>query len=431
MKVLVIGSGGREHALVKALRASSEVGEIYAWPGNGGILQVAKPVAISANEQTSHAQLVAWAVSAKINLVVIGPELELVLGLSDHFRKSGIDVFGPSQAAAQLEGSKIFAKKFMNEFNVPTAKSFTVESVHETLSAAKNFEAPYVLKADGLAQGKGVYICKALTDLEKAATELFVEKKFGDAGKQALLEEFLPGEELSILALTNGDKFEVLPLCRDHKRLLDGDKGPNTGGMGVVSPISISENLRLQIENEIIKPTLRGLQTRELFFRGVIFIGIMLTAKGPIVLEYNVRFGDPETQAILPQLDGDWARTLLAVSRGEMPSLKWHSSIAVACIVIAAEGYPEKPIRGAAINFGAFYRLAGTAANIASSDLYVLHAGTLSQNQQIVVNGGRVLNVVGVGKSMREAIVKAYAGVVGIKWPGMQYRKDIGFSVEN
>lgn len=433
MNILVVGSGGREHALVKALRVADEgrqkggalqTPRIFIWPGNDGIALEAERVDIEKGNYTALAQ---WASENNIDLAVIGPEVELVDGIADVLRAKNIAVFGPSKAAAQLEGSKIFAKEFMREYHVPTARAQIVERVDETLKAAQKYAPPYVLKADGLAAGKGVYICADLNQLESAARELFVEKKLGAAGARALLEEFQPGKELSVLVLTNGKDYQVLPFARDHKRLRDGDHGPNTGGMGVVAPVSIDKNLIEQIESEIIKPTLVGLQKRDFLFRGVVFIGLMLTPSGPQVLEYNVRFGDPETQTILPLLaqgstsdSRDWQSVLLAIANGRVPQLSW-SQAAVACVVLAAEGYPDNPVKGVEI------QLPVAASNVDdSTSSYILHAGTQRKGDKFYTNGGRVLNVIARGQDLSEALQKAYALVGQVRWPGMQYRKDIG-----
>jgi len=412
MKVLIVGSGGREHALVKAVAASSIVSSVYAWPGNDGIFFDCEraPEAVK-----SHADLGLWACREGIDLVVIGPEAELVAGLSDLLRFKGLNVFGPSQAAAQLEASKIYAKDFMREYSVPTARAVTVGTVAGALAAAAEYAAPYVLKADGLAAGKGVYICDDVHALRVAATELFEMRKLGSAGARALLEEFQPGQEISVLVLTNGRDFQILPYGRDHKRLLDDDRGPNTGGMGVVAPVPMNPETQKIIAEEVVAPTIEGLRARGYLYRGVIFIGVMLTAIGPRVLEYNVRFGDPETQALLPLLDGDWAVTLQLLSQGAVPHLKWRQN-ATACLVLAAEDYPDAPVKGVAID------------GILQDEM-ILHAGTRFRKGRFETNGGRVLNVVASAPNVSAAVAQAYARAGEIYWPGMQYRKDIGKSV--
>jgi phosphoribosylamine--glycine ligase len=418
MKILVVGSGGREHALIREIKNSSLVRTVYAWPGNAGHFLDAVAVDVQAGD---YAALVAWAQSTHIDLVVIGPEVELVHGLADMFRHAGILVFGPEKRAAQLEGSKVFAKKFMQEYGVPTARAEVVSDVAGAMAAAQKFSAPYVLKADGLAAGKGVFICDTLADLETAAEDIFVRRKLGDAGAQALVEEFQPGQEISVLVLTNGWDFQVLPFSRDHKRLLDGDRGPNTGGMGVVGPVKLDSGLTEKIIEQVVRPSVLGLSRREYTFRGVLFIGVMLTAEGPRVLEYNVRFGDPETQVVLPLLAGDWALVLKTLAEGQLLPLSWHEDRAVACVVMAAEGYPDAPVKGVKIE--------GDLTSHIADDSYVLHAGTSSRDGNFLVNGGRVLNVMGVGADVRSALKSAYGRVDKITWPGCQFRRDIGVSI--
>lgn len=436
MNILVVGSGGREHALVKALGVTGGAardGRIFIWPGNAGIRLMAEsvPVEATASAKDNYTKLAEWTKEAKIELAVIGPEADLVAGLSDLLRKVGLRVFGPSKDAAQLEGSKIFAKNFMQEFNVPTARAQAVATVEQTLRAAQQFSPPYVLKADGLAAGKGVFICADLKELESSAHDLFVEKKLGEAGSRALLEEFQPGKELSVLVLTNGTDYQILPFARDHKKLCDGDSGPNTGGMGVVAPISIDAALIKKIEKSIIQPTLVGIQKSNFLYRGIIFIGVMLTPEGPRVLEYNVRFGDPETQALLPLLkhgesenNRDWFAVLKAVSEGVIPKLYW-SNETVACIVLAAEGYPDNPVKAIEIELPREYTGNPLSASERNEN-YILHAGTARMGEKFITNGGRVLNVIAKGSTLSAALSSAYKLVDRIRWPGMQYRKDIG-----
>jgi phosphoribosylamine--glycine ligase len=348
--------------------------------------------------------------------VVIGPEVPLAEGLADQLRGNGFQVFGPSQAAAQLESSKVFAKRFMVQAKVPTAAFEEVASVEQTLAAAQRFSPPFVLKADGLAAGKGVFICDTREELKAAARALFEEKTLGEAGHRALLEEFQPGYELSYLVLTNGATFAPMPLAQDHKRLLSGNRGPNTGGMGTVAPMMITEELQQQIHRTIVEPSVRQLQKDQLFYRGVLFIGLMITAKGPMVLEYNVRFGDPETQVVLPLLNGDWAEVFLAVAKGEVPRLEWRSQ-SVACIVMAAEGYPDQPKKGVPIQGD---------LEFTTPQSYFLQAGTALTGHQICTNGGRVLNAIGLGSNLSEALKAAYDQTKKVCWPGMQMRDDIG-----
>jgi phosphoribosylamine--glycine ligase len=412
MKILVVGQGGREHALVRATGAQ------FVFPGNAGILAEAK---LLPTDSSSALDITKAVQKNGIDLVIIGPEAELVAGLSDELRRHNIPVFGPSKAAAQLEGSKVFSKEFMEQYQIPTARAFVVNSVAQTLQCAAEFAPPFVLKADGLAAGKGVFICKTIEDLALAARSLFDTKTLGDAGNRALLEEFSHGQEISVLVATNVGDYEVLPICRDHKRLLDNDQGPNTGGMGVVGPIQISPELDAQIRRDFIEPSLRGLRDRDFLYRGILFIGIMLTESGPSVLEYNVRFGDPETQVILPMLDGSWSEIFRQIANGQWPEFKWNREKNVTCVVMAAQGYPDQPKKGVRIAGEPLYK---------GDKGYILHAGTVatSDGKGFETNGGRVLNAIGVGSTLSESIAHAYEVAEKANWPGYQMRKDIGQS---
>lgn len=414
MKVLVIGAGGREHALVRALSHSPSVSQVHACPGSDGMKSDALCHDINPKEST---EVISLAKKMAIDLVVIGPENYLAQGLADALRSEGFCVFGPSQNAAELESSKVFAKQFMEQAGVPTAKYQVVSSLAETQAALGSFEPPYVLKADGLAAGKGVFICQTEEELLTAARRLFEENILGNAGRKALLEEFKSGWELSFLVLTNGESFEALPLAQDHKRLLDGGQGPNTGGMGVVAPLHIDPSLKQTILDQIVAPSVRQLQAMGLLYRGVLYIGVMVTPEGPMVLEYNVRFGDPEAQVLLPLLSGDWGEVMEAVAKGNMPKLAWKP-VHVACVVLASEGYPEVPKKGV--------RIEGDPLGQTASS-YFLHAGTaLDASGNWVTQGGRVLNAIGVGSSLQEAVNQAYQQAALVSWPGVQMRQDIG-----
>ncbi len=355
-----------------------------------------------------------------VELVVIGPDDPVAEGLADALREAGLLVFGPSRAAAQLEASKVFAKRFMTSAGVPTARFHEVDSVDATLAAAGSYRAPYVLKADGLAAGKGVFICKDLKELEGAARAVFEERIFGEAGDIALLEEFSPGYEISCLVLTNGESWEPLVLAADHKRLRDGDDGPNTGGMGTVAPYWIDLALQKRIDAEVLLPTFRRMKEMNLLYRGVLYVGLMITEQGPSVLEFNARFGDPEAQVVLPLLDGDWGLAFRDVAAGRVPRLAWKPSSAAACVILAAEGYPEAPKKGA--------RIEGDLARD-SGDSYFLHAGTALDGDSWAVNGGRVLNAIGLGRDAREAVARAYEQAALANWTGRQMRTDIGARV--
>lgn len=414
MRFLVIGSGGREHAIVRALKLSPSVTEVHATPGSAGISQEALCHKVDLKDPKAVEQFVK---RYHFDCVIVGPEQPLVDGLTDQLRALGINTFGPSQAAAQLEGSKVFAKELMNKAGVPTAAHVVVDNVAETLRAADKFTPPYVLKADGLCAGKGVVICQTLQDLKEAAEAFFEKKIFGQAGARALLEQYQEGYEISYLILTNGEVSETMPLSQDHKRLRDGDQGPNTGGMGVVGPVSLPPVLRDIIEKDIVQPTLKEINGSGLLYRGVLYIGLMITQQGPRVIEFNTRFGDPETQVIMPLHDGDWGFVFNQIARGELVPMKWKN-LAVACVVQAAGGYPDNPEKGVEIK-------GDLGAQTSSS--YFLHAGTAkSESGAWITNGGRVLNVMGLGSTIKEAVDAAYAQARMVNWPGMQMRKDIG-----
>ncbi len=413
MKILVIGQGGREHAIVKALSLAPTAPEVHVIPGNAGMQREA--VCHTLNWQDTES-LIQFCNRTEIDFVVIGPEDPLVAGLADRLRERGILVVGPSGEAALLEGSKVHAKKFMKEAGVPTAEFTIVTSVEETMQAAAQYTPPYVLKADGLAAGKGVFILKDLTELKNAAQDLFEKKILGEAGEQALLEQFKSGWELSYLVLTNGQTWQTLPLAQDHKRLKDKDEGPNTGGMGTVAPLNIETTLREQIEKQIISPTISLLQKQAQIYRGVVFVGIMVTADGPQVLEYNVRFGDPETQVILPLLNGDWSKVLYDLARGQLSELQWRP-VHSCCVVMAAPGYPEKVQKNVPIT--------GDIESATTSSYFIHAATSRDESGDWFTSGGRVLGAIGLGSSLKEAVEKAYAQANKASWKGLRMRHDI------
>lgn len=414
MKVLVIGQGGREHALVYALSQSPSIHQIHAIPGSDGMTREALCHSLDVK---NHESIIEFCLQTQIDYVFIGPEEPLADGLSDSLRDRGILVVGPSRAAALLEASKIFSKEFMQQADIPTSPFTVVDSVEKTLEKANQFTPPYVLKADGLAAGKGVFICKDLYELRQAAENLFDQKILGSAGSKALLEQFMPGWEMSFLIFTNGEKFECLPLVQDHKRLLDQDEGPNTGGMGTVAPLHIDEVLRKTIEQKIVTPTIELLRQKHLLYRGVLFLGLMITDKGPMLLEYNCRFGDPETQVILPLIDGDIGQIFKDLSIGKLSTIK-HKHMFASCVVMAAPGYPMNPQKNIQIK--------GDPLDSTASS-YFLHAGTRKdQNGQWLTNGGRVLNSIGLGSSLQEAVTNAYEQAKKVTWMGIQKRSDIG-----
>jgi phosphoribosylamine---glycine ligase len=418
MKILVIGGGGREHALVWKLRQSPRVEKIWCTPGNGGIAAEAECVAVDAGDV---AAIVALAENIHPDLTVVGPELPLVNGLTDAFRQRNWAVVGPSQQAAQLEGSKIFSKEFLQRHGIPTAELYgTYDSPGDAYGALCAVDWPVVIKADGLCAGKGVFLAPnpdAATDFIERVME---KKELGPGGQRILLEETLEGEELSFILLTDGERYAPLVPTRDHKRVFDGNEGPNTGGMGAYSTDDLMpEDLRRTILSKIVEPTLQGLTADGIRYQGFLYIGVMLTKSGPKVLEFNCRLGDPETQAIAARMDFDLAEVLDAAAAGRLDAskLRWKPG-ASACVVLAAGGYPGKYEKGMKID--------GLTAAEQINGVKVLHAGTRRDGQSIVTNGGRVLGVTATGSSLSEAAAAAYAAATKIHFAGMHYRKDIG-----
>ena len=415
MRVLVIGQGGREHALARSLLLSPSVTEVHAIPGHAGLQKQALCHNVS---WRNFAAVIELCLRSEIDLVIVGPEEPLSLGLADALRERGILTVGPSQLGAQLEASKIFAKNFMNEFRIPTAASTVVENVDQLMSAAMDMPAPYVVKADGLAAGKGVFITSDLSELRQIGRDLFERRTLGEAGARALLEKFTPGWEVSYIIMTNGKEHSVLPIAQDHKRLLDGDLGPNTGGMGTVAPMQLSSELLKQIENRIVEPTLRGLTQRGILYRGFLFMGIMVTEQGPSLLEYNCRLGDPETQVILPLIDGDFAILMKQLAQGYVSPIRCKN-LAAACIVMTTAGYPDQRLPDVPIDGDVFFE---------TSESYFIHAGTRfeSSTQKWHTSGGRVIGAVGLGQQALEALNRAYAQSTKISWQGLHKRTDIG-----
>jgi phosphoribosylamine---glycine ligase len=421
VNILVIGSGGREHALIWKFRQSPKIKKIFCAPGNAGIEQLATLVPL---KPTDIKGLLKFAKEEAIDLTVVGSEQPLVEGIVDAFEERGFRIFGPSKAAAQLEGSKVFSKDFMARYHIPTAKykSFAANAFEEAKKYIATLDSPLVVKADGLAAGKGVLICKNRQDAALAVEEIILKKIFGVAGNQIVVEEFLEGEEASIFILTDGERFASLASAQDHKRILDNDLGKNTGGMGAYAPAPIVTNaLMHQIEKEVIRPTLDGMKSEGMPYRGCLYIGLMITADGPKVLEYNCRFGDPETQVVVPLVDGDLAEIFLAIAQHRLdPSIvKLHTATAV-CVVMASHGYPDHYQTGKQI-FG--------LENIKMENgVVVFHAGTQKENSKIVTSGGRVLGVTSIGfkDELEQTIRNAYSAVEKITFDGAYYRSDIG-----
>ena len=420
-RILIVGSGGRENALGWAMAKSEEIEAVFIAPGNGGTEDQKNCYRIKIAEENTN-ELIKECLSKEIDLVVIGPEGPLAKGISDCMRSHGLTVFGPGAAGSQLEASKEWAKCLMNEEGIPTAKSWTARTLEEALSILKEVNQPLVVKADGLAAGKGVSVNESIKATEQSIIESF-GGKFGTAGQKLVLEEILKGPEVSIFALCDGENFIVLPQAQDHKRLLEGDKGPNTGGMGAYAPAQVLNKTDLnKINDNIIMPTIKGLKKRGINYRGVIYAGLMITDSGPKVIEFNCRFGDPECQALMPLLGTEIAKVLQACALGRL-DLAPHLSIAnqcSACVVGAASGYPESPRKGDEIKiklqpnqFVQFFQ-AGT---------------TINQEGLLVSSGGRVFSVVAQGSNFKEAFDKVYQVMQKIDFKGKQYRKDIGHQV--
>ncbi len=413
MKVLVIGSGGREHALVWKLRQSPRVSAVFCAPGNGGIADLATCVPIKISE---HDALVAFAKDEGIALTVVGPDDALAAGIVDRFEAEGLRIFGVNQSAARLESSKVFAKEFMLRHNIPAAASGQFSDASEARSFAAKMNTPIVVKASGLALGKGVIIAGTHAEAETAIREIMEERKFGDAGAEVVIEEFLEGEECSIHALVDGSSYLLFPSAQDHKRALDGDKGLNTGGMGTFSPADkvLPPELEERVRTEVLDRFLVGLKADGLDFRGMLFPGLMVTKDGPKVLEFNCRFGDPETQVLLTRLESDLVEMLEATIDGRLANVapKWSPDSAV-CVILASGGYPEAYTSGKEIT------------GLANANATVFHAGTKRDGTRIVTAGGRVLGVTALAPTLAEARDRAYAAASGISFDGAQFRTDI------
>jgi phosphoribosylamine---glycine ligase len=416
MKILVIGGGGREHALVWKISQSPKVTQLYCAPGSAAIGELAECVAINP-EQIE--KLANFAGKQKIDLTVVGPELPLTLGISDLFESRGLRIFGPNKTAARLEGSKAFAKEILQENNIPTAPSGTFTDPALAKKYLAQQKPPYVIKADGLAGGKGVVICLDIKDAITVSDGILVQKTFGRAGEKIVIEEFLDGEEASFMVLTDGDHIVPLASSQDHKRVFDNDEGPNTGGMGAYSPAPVvTSAMHERILHEILKPLLAGLKARGIRYRGVIYVGLMITKSGPKVLEFNARFGDPECQPIMIRQKSDLVPLLEATIDGKLHQVRpeWYEDPAV-CVVLSARGYPGTYDQGKEIY--------GLEELKNWRDGFVFHAGTTKENGRWHTAGGRVLGVTARGRDIGNAVANAYSAVHQISWDGMHYRKDI------
>ena len=417
MNVCVIGSGGREHTIAWALKNSPSVDQVFAVPGSAAMAEVASVTGIDWEDTDA---LLAFLKDNQVDLVVVGPEAPLVAGLADTLNAHGIPVFGPSKVAAQLEGSKVLAKDLMKKYNIPTAAYDTFAEVAPAKAFAHQLGAPVVIKADGLAAGKGVVVAMSLEEADAAIEDMLSGNRFGNAGSRVVIEEFMAGEEASLLAFVDGKTVVPMVSAQDHKRIFDGDKGPNTGGMGTYAPAPVlTEALRDQAMETILKPMVAALAAEGMPYVGCLYAGLMITDQGPKVVEFNARFGDPETQVVLPLLDGDLGQIMLACAQGnlEASQVNWKQG-AAACVIMASQGYPESSHKGDVIS--------GPVTNEGASDVLVFHSGTKFVDDHYETNGGRVLGIVGLADDLQAALDKAYARVDAISFDGEQHRLDIG-----
>ena len=414
MKILVVGGGGREHAICWKLSKEANVDKIYCAPGNAGISNVAQCIDI---QDSDIENLLKFAKENKIDLTIVGPEIPLVAGIVDKFEKEGLKIFGPNKKCAQLEGSKSFSKDFMIRHNLPTAKYKEYTDLDEAISEIDSFGYPVVIKADGLAAGKGVVIPENREDAITTLKEMMSDKKFGNAGDKIVVEEFLTGIETSILAFVDNDTIVPMVSSKDHKKVFEGETGLNTGGMGTFSPSEIyTDELAKNIKENVLDKTLKGFQEDGLDFKGILFVGLMITEDGPKVLEYNVRFGDPETQSVLFRLETDLNKIISAVIGNKLKDIDiTYSDEQAICVMLTSGGYPENYEKGKVIS----------GLENLDSDIVVFHSGTKFDNENIVTNGGRVLGITAKGKTVKEAGEKVYENIKKINFEKMHYRKDI------
>lgn len=416
MKILVIGSGGREHALVWKINQSPQVSKIYCAPGNAGISNIAQCIAIGPDQIS---ELADFAQKTKIDLTVVGPELSLSLGIVDEFNQRGLKIFGPTKTATEIESSKVFSKYMMKKYNIPTADYRAFTEHEEAQAYLQKKEFPQVIKADGLAAGKGVFIVRDLREAEDALYAIMDQKVFGEAGSRIISEDFLEGEEVSVLAFSDGENVIPMAASQDHKKIYDNDRGPNTGGMGAYSPVPFyGEDSKNEVLIKILKPIIRGLKKEGREYKGVIYAGLVFTEKGIKVLEFNARFGDPETQVLLPRLETDIVEIFKAVIEGHLSKIdiKWKNKPAV-CVIAASGGYPAKYQKGKIIS--------GLKKLENKDDIYVFHAGTKYKNREIITSGGRVMGITAWAEDIGKAQKRAYDGIEKIYFEDMYYRKDI------
>jgi phosphoribosylamine--glycine ligase len=415
MRILVIGGGGREHAIAWKISNNSSVEEIFAIPGNGGLQKLAKCF----SQPSDISGLADFALEHKIDLTFVGPEALLVAGIVDEFEKRGLKIFGPTKKAAQIEGSKSFAKNIMQKYQIPAAVASTFTNYGEACRFIEYQSPPFVIKADGLAGGKGVTIAESLAEAKQALHECLVSKKFGTSGEKVLIEEYLEGQEVSVLSFSDGTTILPMAPAQDYKRVYDNDQGPNTGGMGCYSPVPVVDKQTYQeIVEKIIEPTITALSQEGIKYKGVLYAGIILTKEGPKVLEYNCRFGDPETQVIIPRYQGDLLEAMLAVVEENLSNylLEWTNEKCIT-VVLASEGYPRSPLTGREIS--------GLEKASQIEGVTIFQAGTRSENGKVYTSGGRVLNVTALGKSFSQARERAYSAARLIKFEGCHYRCDI------
>ena len=410
----MIGGGGREHALVWKLKQSSHATQLFCAPGNPGIAELAECVPIAAN---AIAELMEFATSQQIDLTVVGPEDPLTQGIVEQFRERGLRIFGPNQAAAQLEGSKAFAKSLMAKCGIPTAGYAEFDDYEKALQYVRKQGVPIVIKADGLAAGKGVTVAQSLDEAEGALTAAMQHKVFGAAGTRVIVEEFMIGEEMTVLAFSDGHIVKPMIPSQDHKPIFDGDRGPNTGGMGAYAPVPHLQRYLPEIQSRILEPMVAALQDEGIVYQGVLYAGLMITTEGPKVVEFNVRFGDPEAQVVLPLLQTDLIEIIDAIldQRLDALDLQWSQNASL-CVVAAAEGYPGPPVKGTPIGL----------PETPGDSLQIFHAGTAEYDGQLVANGGRVLGITAWADDLSDAREQAYACLEQVRFPGMHFRQDIG-----
>ncbi|HHT9104388.1 MAG TPA: phosphoribosylamine--glycine ligase [Candidatus Wujingus californicus] len=422
MKVLVVGSGGREHALVWKIAQSPMVKKVYCAPGNPGISEVAECVNIDAENIDG---LYNFALKKKIDLTVVGPEDVLVAGIVDRFKDGHLNIFGPNKRASVIEGSKVYAKTIMKRYGIPTADFKVFDDLKHAKKHISTCDFPLVIKADGLAKGKGVFVCKTLEEADRHIDDVMKEKIFGYAGERIVIEEFLSGEEVSILAITDGKTIVPLSSVQDHKAVYEGDKGPNTGGMGAYSPVPfVTDDLQSSIEENILVPIVHALKKENRPYKGVIYAGLMITNAGPKVLEFNARFGDPETQVLLMRMKSDLVPLLLSTVKNniEEVEIEWHDGVSV-CVIMASKGYPDKYEKGLPIF--------GLESVKSVNNVQVFHAGTVIKDGKVVTNGGRVLGVTILERDLEKAQKNVYEAIKKLSFDGAHYRKDIGTKAIN